>query len=279
MISDEALDALLLEDAPHGDRTTEALGIGALRGRISFTVREPLVVAGVEEAARVLARAGAAAHVRTPDGAWTRPGDVLLDAEGSAAALHLGWKVALHLLEHLSGIATRTRRMLKAAREGAGGRHVPVAATRKCFPGTRDLALLAVRAGGGVPHRLGLSASVLVFRQHTAFLPGGLPAAVDLIRRHDPGRKVVVEASTLEEAIAATRAGADVIQAEKFPPGDFAAVVEACRRLSASVRVAATGGVEESNAAAYARAGADFLVTSAPFAARPAEIQVSIGPA
>jgi molybdenum transport protein len=278
VIPDARLDALLVEDAPHGDLTTESLGIGALPGALSFTARERFVAAGVDEAVRLLARAGASARPRAASGAWLARGDVLLDADGPAASLHLGWKVALHLLEQLSGIATRTRRIVEAAREG-GGREVPVAATRKGFPGTRDLALVGVRAGGGVAHRLGLSDTLLVFAQHAAFLgAGGLPEAVARLRARQPEKKVVVEVSSLAEALAAARAGADVVQVEKLPPEPFGEVVAACHALARAPLVAATGGVDETNAGAYARAGADLLVTSAPYGARPAEIQVTLAP-
>jgi molybdenum transport protein len=279
VITDARLDALLLEDAPYGDLTTEALGIGERPGSITFTVREPLVLAGVEEAARLLALAGVAARVVRRSGEALPAGALLLEGEGTAAALHLGWKPALHLLEQLCGIAGRTRRIVEAAREGAGGRPVPVAVTRKGFPGTRDLAILGVRAGGGVAHRLGLSETLLLFGQHLAFLgPDGLAEAVARLRSAQPEKKVVVEVGGLAEALAAARAGADVLQVEKLPPTPFAEVARACRAEAPGVLMAATGGVDEGNAAAYAAAGADLLVTSAPFSARPTEIAVRLSP-
>ena len=273
MITDSRLDELLREDAPHGDLTTDGLGIGSLPGRIEYAAREPLVLAGGEEAARLLARVGCSARLSQPSGTSLSPGAVILEAEGPAAAIHLGWKVALHLMEQLSGIATRTRRIVDAARAGARGSEVPVAATRKGFPGTRDLALLGVRAGGGIAHRLGLSDSILVFAQHRVFLGAdGLQEAAVRIRRREPERKVVIEVSNLDDALEAMRSGADVIQVEKLAPDAFAKVVEACP----GAIVAATGGIDESNAAAYAAAGAALIVTSAPFAARPAEIRVAV---
>ena len=273
MITDSRLDELLREDAPHGDLTTDSLGIGSLPGRIEYTAREPLVLAGVEEAARLLARVGCSAQRRQPSGTSLSPGALILEAEGPAAAIHLGWKVALHLLEQLSGIATRTRLIVDAARAGARGREVPVAATRKGFPGTRDLALLGVRAGGGIAHRLGLSDSILIFAQHRVFLGAdGLQEAAARIRRREPERKVVVEVSNLDDALEAVRSGADVIQVEKLAPDAFAKVVAACP----GTIVAATGGIDESNAAAYGAAGAALIVTSAPFAARPAEIRATV---
>ena len=275
MITDARLDALLVEDAPHGDLTTESLGIGSFPGRLVFTVREPLVLAGAEEAARLLGRAGAKPKLHASSGVALRRDELVLEASGTAAAVHLGWKAALHLLEHLSGIATRTRRIVDAARSGAG-RDVPIAATRKGFPGTRDLALLGVRAGGGIAHRLGLSDSILVFQQHAAFLEEGVPGAIERMRRTQPERKIAVEVSSVDEAVAAARAGAHLVQVEKVGPREFAEVVRACRMHEAPPLVAATGGVDESNAEAYAAAGADLLVTSAPWFAKPAEIRATI---
>lgn len=273
MITNSRLDELLHEDAPNGDLTTDSLGIGSRMGRIGYAAREPLVLAGAEEAARVLARVGCSARLEQASGTVLQAGSAILEADGSAAALHLGWKVALHVLEQLSGIATRTRGIVEAARSGGRGREVPVAATRKGFPGTRDLALLGVRAGGGIAHRLGLSDSVLIFAQHTVFLgEGGLREAVARVRRREPERKVMVEVTSLDNAVEAFRAGADVIQVDKMTPDAFAEVVAVCP----GVLVAATGGIDESNAGAYAAAGAALIVTSAPYAARPAEIRVAI---
>lgn len=87
-----------------------------------------------------------------------------------------------------------------------------------------------------------------------------------------------MEVVSLEEALAAVRAGTDVVQVDKLPVDAFAKLVAACRTMPGSRQYAATGGIDESNAADYAAAGADVLVTSAPFSARPAEIQVEIRP-
>jgi len=264
---------------PHGDLTTEALGIGGLPGLLSFSAREPFVLAGGEEAGRLLGRAGATVRVLRPEGTRVERGEAILKAQGSAAALHLGWKPALHMVEYLSGIATRTRRLVEAARAASSGREVPIAATRKTFPGTRDLALRAIRAGGGIAHRLGLSDSILIFAQHTAFLgASGLGAAIARVRTRQPERKLVVEVCGLDEALAAVHWRADVVQVEKLPPQQFAELVAACRSAADRPLLAATGGIDESNAAAYAQAGADLIVTSAPYSARPVEVQVTLVP-
>ncbi len=277
MIPDTELWRLLAEDAPHGDLTTGLLGIGDRNGRIIFSARAPMVVCAAEDAARMFTLLGARVTAEVaPGGNRVPAGGRLLAAEGPAAALHLVWKVAQVLVESCSGIATSARAILDEAR--AVNPSVCVACTRKSFPGTRALALRAVLAGGAVPHRLGLSDSILVFPEHRAFLTGGGAEAtwIERLKSAAPEKKVVAEVTSLEQAIALARAGIDVLQLEKFPPALVSEVVEAVRIEGLPTLVAAAGGIDAGNARAYAATGARILVTSAPYHAKPAEVQVSI---
>jgi molybdenum transport protein len=130
-----------------------------------------------------------------------------------------------------------------------------------------------------VPHRLGLSESVLVFAQHRAFLGRRPPHLwVSELRAAQPERKIAVEAETVDDALRLAHAGVDAVQLDKLPPEDVAAVVQALASMPRRPLLAATGGVNETNAAAYARAGVDLLVTSAPYAAPPLDISVVMRP-
>jgi len=125
-------------------------------------------------------------------------------------------------------------------------------------------------------HRLGLSDTILVFPEHRALC--GDASLTDLatrVRRAAPEKKIVIEVKSVEEAIAATDAGFDVIQLEKFVPVDIVRVAERLPRDRRPV-LAAAGGINPSNAADYASAGADVLVTSAPYTAPPRDVQVRI---
>lgn len=277
-IPDAEIERFLEEDVPYGDATTEALGIGGEAGVILFTAREPLVASGVGASARALELCGARVTGRADEGDVCEMGTTLLTAEGTAAALHAGWKVALNLMENASGIATRTRRLVEAARRVAPG--IRIATTRKTFPGTKKLAIQAVEAGGGVPHRLGLSETILVFRQHRAFLKEGvtLRDAVERLRRRLPETTVVVEAESGEEALLAVESGADVVQVDKVPPADLRAWVPRLRAVRPQVRLSATGGIGAQNAADYAATGVDFLVTSSVYFGKPADIGVTLRP-
>ena len=278
-IADDRLLAMLREDAPYGDPTTAGLGIADRPGTAAFVTRTTVTACCVEEAERIMLLAGCAAVRRTAaSGAQVEAGAGLMVAEGSAAALHRGLKVAQTLMEVASGIATRARRILCAARAGRPG--IAVACTRKHLPGAKDVMLKAILAGGCVPHRLGLSDSILVFAQHRAFL-GRMPPHlwVDALRAAQPERKIAVEAESVDEAVWFAGAGVDTVQLDKLAPEQVAEVVRAVAGLSRRPLIAVAGGVTEANAAAYARAGADLLVTSAAYAAPPADIAVAVSTA
>lgn len=274
------LERLLDDDVPHGDLTTDGLGIGSTPGVMAFHARGPMVLALAEEAGAILEIAGCEVELCAASGDRLAAEDLILRAKGPASALLRGWKVAQTLIEVWSGVATAARTMVDAARTVSPD--IPVACTRKNVPGTKRFAVTAVKAGGAIMHRLGLSETVLVFPEHLRFLNGvPLTETVKRLRQRAPEKKLVVEINTIEAGIAAATAGFDVIQAEKFAPTEIAELVASLNALApprARPLVAAAGGVNAENAAAYARAGADILVTSAPYLARPCDVQVRIGP-
>ena len=275
VLSDHQLSALLSEDVPFGDLTTRVLGIGGQAATIEFSARQAMTVAASEEAARMLALAGATSTCVAASGSVLQPGQLIVQACGLACDLHRAWKAVQTLVEWASGIATATASIVAAAHG------VPVACTRKCVPGTKALSVKAVLAGGAGMHRLGLSETLLVFAEHRLFLRESPAQTVARLRCSQPEKKIVVEVADIAQALVWATAGADVLQLEKFTPE----AVTACRRavddLSASPRpvLAAAGGIRADNAAAYAAAGADLLVTSAPYAAPPKDVQVSFASA
>jgi molybdenum transport protein len=274
-VPDADIDRLIAEDAGCGDLTTTALGIGSEAGMMRFVARHAMVACATEEASRLLARLGAQVQVATPSGKAADPGTLLLTAYGTAASLHAGWKAAQTLVEWASGIATGVRAIVDAAR--AQRPDIVVACTRKAVPLTRGLSIKAVRAGGGVMHRTGLSDTVLLFAEHRAFL-GDLDDAgiIAHLRATAPERKLAVEVSSFDTALAYAKAGADILQLEKFSPEAVAQVVAAITILPYRPLIVAAGGVNAANAAAYATAGADVLATSAPYTAPPRDVQVTL---
>jgi molybdenum transport protein len=275
-VPDEELERYLLEDAPYGDLTTQLLGIAEQQGRINFRARHRTVLSSTEEAARLLEKVGCHVSAFLPSGTVVEAGAVLLEANGKAGSLHLGWKPALNLLESACGIATRTRAMVEKAREANAD--VEIVATRKIFPGTKRIATKAVLSGGAFPHRLGLSETVLIFAQHLVFL-GGLEECLKRIpeyRRSLPEKKIAVEVTSREDAVRAAEAGADMVQIDKMSAGQLAHLVTEIHSRGFSSVIAAAGGINEDNVAAYAATGVEVLVTSAMYWGKPADIAVTI---
>ncbi|MFG1416297.1 ModD protein [Xanthobacter sp. V0B-10] len=270
------LDGLLAEDAPHGDLTTAAIGIAGRRARLAMHMRAEATVCGVEVAQALFHRVGVEAERLVSSGARVPAGGAILSAEGEAGGVFTAWKVAQTLVEYLSGISTLTADIIAAAR--AVSPEVAVVTTRKTLPGAKAQMIAAIRAGGAFPHRLGLSETLLVFPEHCAFLDDAV-ARIAALRRAMPEKKVVVEVKSLDEVAAVLPAEPDVLQCEKMTPQDIRAVVDHVAAAGARALVAAAGGVNLQNAAAYAAAGARILVTSAPYWAKPADVKVVISPA
>lgn len=278
-LPDSEIERLLEEDIRFGDLTTRALGMGDIPGRMTFTARQDLVFCGADEASRLLSRAGARVVFAARTGGHESKGSLLLEAEGPAAALHAGWKAAQTVMEWASGVATLTHDIVTAARAVAP--RIAVLCTRKSVPFTRQLSLKAVLAGGGEIHRLGLSDTIMLFPEHCAFLdkPADIGAAIAILRERVPERAVMVEVTSEADALAAAEALADVIQLEKFEPMAVRRVAQRVRkRPDGRPVIAAAGGINARNAGDYARSGADTLITSAPFYAKPLDIQVRINP-
>ncbi|WP_150268355.1 ModD protein [Paenibacillus tepidiphilus] len=277
-LSDEAIDRIIAEDAPYGDLTTWALDLGGKQGVMRYYSREAAVLCGTEEASRILSKLGAEVHFSLPSGTWTGPGETFLEAAGPAEALHMAWKATQNLLECCSGIASKTKRVVDQVK--AVNPAVAVVATRKSFPGTKQLAVKAVLCGGAFPHRLGLSESLLVFAEHIHFL-GGLE---ELVRRIPelkaklPEKKLIVETDNAETALALCRAGVDAVQFDKLTPEALRAAAASLRAVNPGIGLLAAGGIREENAAEYAATGVDALVTTSLFFAGPADMSVHITP-
>jgi molybdenum transport protein len=276
-LADAELLRLLAEDVPYGDLTTDSLGIGERPGRALFCARAGMRVCAVEEAARMFELAGADSEIHQASGSRANEGEMLLRATGSAGALHRAWKVAQTLVEYASGVAGAAAEIFDAL--SAAGLQTPVACTRKNFPGTKAIAVKAVHAGGLIMHRLGLSETLLVFPEHLAFVaPADRAALLAELKRRCPEKKLVVEAVSLDDALVLAGAVVDVLQLEKFTPQEVAACRKSLDARGLHPQLAAAGGVTAVNAVAYVRAGADLLVTSAPYFAKPADVKVTLEP-
>ena len=275
-ITDETIEKFIKEDVPYFDLTTTLLGIGKEEGIIRYTTREDAVLCGTEEVCRIFTKLGIEPIESKQSGTWICKGETFLAAKGLVESLHTAWRLTMNILEYTSGIATRTKRLLDAAR--TVNSDIELLSTRKLFPGTKELSIKAVLAGGGMPHRLGLSETILVFKQHMNFI-GGIESFLcnyQKLKQHACDKSIIVEVDTLENAQLLSRAGVDGIQLDKLPPSELKSVVDEIRNINPNVKIIATGGINENNVKEYAKTGVDALSTSSVYFGKPIDIGVTI---
>lgn len=248
----------LEEDLAGGvDVTSVATVPEHLMGTAAFVPRQAGVVAGIGVAMAVLDLVGAVevlSHGR--DGDRAEPGRAVLEVRGPVRALLTAERSALNLLCHLSGVATLTAAWVAAV----AGTDARIRDTRKTMPGLRLLEKYAVRAGGGVNHRMGLSDAALVKDNHVV-AAGGVAAAFAAVRREFPGLDVEVECDTVGQVREVIAAGADLVLLDNMTLEQLRTAVALC--APAGVRTEASGGLTLAGARAVAGTGVDFLAVGA----------------
>lgn len=275
-LSDATIDSLIKEDIPYLDLTTDILGIGQEKGKISFTVRENAILAGTEEVRRIFEKLHLETIRNLPTGTQVEKGETFLEAEGEAGNLHIAWKISLNILEYCCGIATRTRRLVEKARKINPG--LSIVTTRKIFPGTKELSIKAILAGGAYPHRLGLSETILIFEQHINFLGGmdNLSKMISQIRKRACEKKVIVEVTKLEDAQKLAITGVDGLQFDKVSPEELKLMTQAVRKINPAILLIGAGGINENNIEDYAATGIDAVATTAVYFGKPVDIGAKI---
>lgn len=272
-----AIDALFRrafrEDAPYGDKTTEALGITG-SGRGVFLAKQVLVACGVPAALRAFGVADPACDVEplVAEGAIVEPGTVMGRAEGPLPALLLAERPALNLLQRLCGIAT----LAKRASEAVAGTGCRVCDTRKTTPGLRLLEKYAVSTGGAANHRMGLSDAILIKDNHIK-AKGSITEAVSMARSSSgPLWRVEVEVKTLAEFREAMAAGAEIIMLDNMSDEDMSA---AARERPHGVVLEASGNMTLDRLARVAATGVDLISIGALTHSAPAsDISFKIEP-
>lgn len=272
-VRDVVRRALAEDLEPLGDLTTALLPVPT-PAVAHLVPRSDGVFAGRLAATETLTAVDAALEVewRVDDGAEVSPGEVAAVIAGDLASILQAERTVLNFVCHLSGIATQTRRYVRAAR----GR-VRILDTRKTTPGLRALEKAAVRAGGGVNHRGNLSDLVMLKDNHLAAL--GIEDGVRRARLRWPGRSVEVECDSLEQVKAAAAAGADMVLLDNMGPEEVGACVAALAGTSPRPIVEVSGGVELQAVGAYAEAGADVISVGALTHSAPAlDIGLDVAP-
>lgn len=258
--------AALEEDDTMHDVTTIATVMSDRRARCCLVARQPGVIAGVPLACEVFRQldTGVTIRIDHDDASAVDASTLVLFLSGHARGLLSGERVALNFMQRLSGVATLTAKYVEAVK-GTGAR---ILDTRKTTPLWRRLEKYAVRAGGGLNHRMDLAASVLMKDNHIAAIDGDIGAGVRRARsiaRH--GTKVEVECDTLAQVDAALEAGADIIMLDNM---SVSTIREAVIRVDGGAILEASGGVTLETVRSIGETGVDWISVGALTHSAPA---------
>ncbi|MBA7688095.1 putative nicotinate-nucleotide pyrophosphorylase [carboxylating] [subsurface metagenome] len=252
------IDLALTEDTGHGDVTSALLMPPELHGKASIVVKAKGILAGIEVAKGVFLRVDPELRVDLfiKDGDKVKPGDVMATISGRTISILKAERVALNFLQRLSGIASETARYVARTHDLAAS----IYDTRKTTPGLRLLEKYAVRMGGGQNHRFHLGDGILIKDNHLAALHAlglSLKDVVAKTKQNAPrGLKVEVEVTSVQEALEAVEAGADIIMLDNMNPEEMHRVVSL---ITSGVKTEASGGITLANVRAAAMTGVDII--------------------
>ncbi|MBI2836658.1 MAG: carboxylating nicotinate-nucleotide diphosphorylase [Chloroflexi bacterium] len=259
---DCVIDQALAEDIGPGDVTSEILIPPDLMGQAFLLVKAKGVLAGGDVVKRVFLRVDPSLQVELhiADGVRIKPGDRIATISGKVVSILKAERVVLNFLQRMCGIASETSKYVARTR----GLLVKVTDTRKTTPGLRMLEKYAVRIGGGHNHRAHLGDGILIKDNHLAALRAlgrsMKETVADARRKGPPDLPVEVETTTVEEALAAAEAGADIVMLDNMGLDDMRRAVSL---LPPNVKTEASGGVRLKNVRAVAETGVDIISVGA----------------
>ncbi|SEL96156.1 carboxylating nicotinate-nucleotide diphosphorylase [Paenibacillus sp. OK003] len=253
----ESIKNWLREDVGAGDVTTSVTIPAGSQSKAVIHAKDNGIIAGITVAELVfqVVDSGLVFTPMVKDGEAVTHGMILAEVEGSTHSLLTGERLALNLLQRMSGIATRTRSYVDAL-EGLSTRLVD---TRKTTPGHRLLEKYAVRVGGGANHRFGLYDAVMIKDNHIKGA-GGITEAVQRARAVIPHTMTIeVETEKLEQVREALQAGADIIMLDNMHPDRMREAVALIREQAPHVKVEASGNVSLNTIRGIAESGVDVI--------------------
>lgn len=255
----DAIVALALhEDIGTGDVTTQFTVRPEASASARMIAKQAGVIAGLPIINEVYFQLGDSVEVSVfvEEGDPVEAGTTICELEGLAQIILMGERVALNFVQRLSGIATKTARMVSLV-EGTSARVVD---TRKTTPGLRVLEKYAVRAGGGHNHRFGLYDAIMIKDNHIR-ASGSITEAVQFARAQAPHTMTItVECETLDQVSEAVQAGADILLLDNMSLDELR---NAVTRIDGRAAAEASGGVNEDTIAAIAQTGVNIISVGA----------------
>ena len=269
----EEIDRLINEDMPMFDLTAELLEIKD-KGKISFYTRKECVVSANKLVEKLAKKLELKTVFKEKDGNFVNAGSKLFEAEGENVLIL--WKVAQNIYEYALSVSTYVYDMTKKARKY--NPNIEILTTRKVIPFTKKIALQAVMDGGGLPHRVTTTETILVFDNYINLYGGWdkFYKNFEKMKEKSVEKKWVVETKDLNHAKKLIEIGVDVLQLDKVDVKTTEKIVKLAHNNG--IKVISAGGINVENVEEYAKTGTDSIVTTAPYFAKGADVKVVIEP-
>jgi nicotinate-nucleotide pyrophosphorylase (carboxylating) len=257
-IIDQFIKNAIAEDIGDGDHTSLSTIPLGTQGKAKLIVKEDGILAGVELAIEIFKQIDPSLKVNVliPDGTAVKYGEIALTVEGATHAILLAERLVLNCMQRMSGIATKTNRIVKLLKPFK----TKVLDTRKTTPGLRYLEKWAVKIGGGVNHRIGLYDMILIKDNHVDYAGGianAIIAANTYLKEKNKNLAIEIEVRNMEELKQVLAQGnVDRIMLDNF---ELPLLKEAVELIDGKFVTEASGGIVEENVADYAACGVDFI--------------------
>lgn len=251
------IDRAFEEDIQSGDVTTNAIIDDQRRAHAAWTAKDMGIVCGLHIAETVFRELDPNLkwNPHIEEGDEIKEGMEIVSFRGLGRALLTGERIALNIVQRMSGIATKTQRFVSAVK----GLKTDILDTRKTVPGLRLLDKYAVKAGGGKNHRMGLYDLAMIKDNHIVSA-GSITKAVQQVREQNPNLEVEVEVKNFSEVEQALEAQADIIMLDNMSPE---LMKEAVLRIDGQARVEASGNITLNNVHEVAKTGVDYISVGA----------------
>jgi molybdenum transport protein len=264
-LNDNEVLKYIQEDVPFLDLTTHIQGVQNQQASLEIITREDIVVSCMQEACKIAELLDCVVKSFIPSQQKAKKGDVLLSFNGNYNDVHKAWRSSQVLLEYSCKIATYTYEMKKKI--DSVNQNCELLTTRKTFPFSKHFCIKSVITGGGMPHRLNLSETILFFQNHRIIYESNRAFYENIksFKIKTPEKKIVVESHNLDDAKELMRYGADVLQMDKVDLQTLLEVVKFRDKEFKNIKILASGGIDIDNVKEYASTGIDAVVTSKPY--------------
>jgi molybdenum transport protein len=275
-LSTSEIEKYIQEDIPYFDLTTSLQNCQDKKAQLEVYTREDIIVSCTEESAKIAELLGCKVDFFVKSKQKVSKGEILLKYRGSYEDIHKAWRLSQVLLEYSCKISTQAYKMRKQIEEV--NKNCELLTTRKTFPFSKRFCIKAAICGGAMPHRLGLSESILFFDGHRLIYKDNneFYKVIKELKTKITEKKISVESEDFEDAIALMQNGADMIQLDKIDFETLKKIVSYKNENYPYVKILAAGGINLSNVKDYASCEIDGVVTSSVYVSGMANLSSNI---